>query len=178
MDAGVAFDNEIVRDDNELRQQIVDDFWRKHFYNATNRQLDQLAYAKLTPETLANSVAKWVSKPYVNVLPLQLDSACEMIEINLHRALDKAKTIWTESSEDINKLLTEYEGLKRNSYKIETLPDKLHQLDTIINTTKPGLLSKDEMKNAQLFTASVLTDKTKKTMNHHNMNFSMFGKII
>ncbi|MEE9345499.1 MAG: exodeoxyribonuclease V subunit beta [Methylococcales bacterium] len=172
LEAGVAFDNEIVRDDSELRQQIVDDFWRKQFYIATNHQLDQLASAKLTPETLANSVAKWVSKPYLNVLPLQLDSACEAIETDLQTALDKARTVWGKSSEDIKKLLIEDEGLKRNSYKIETLPDKLHELETLVNTTSSGLLSKDEMKCAQLFTASVLKEKTKK--NHQTPHHAFF----
>ena len=105
-------------------------------------------------------------KPYLNVLPLQLDSACEAIETDLQTALDKARTVWGKSSEDIKKLLIEDEGLKRNSYKIETLPDKLHELETLVNTTSSGLLSKDEMKCAQLFTASVLKEKTKK--NHPN----------
>ena len=106
------------------------------------------------------------------MLPLQLDSACESIATNVQEALDNVVTIWKKSSEVIKRLLLEDEGLKRVSYKLETLPDKLHQLETLVNTTSPGLLSKDEMKCAQLFTASVLKEKTKK--NHQTPHHAFF----
>ena len=137
LETGVAFDNEIVRDDNELRQQIVDDYWRKHFYNATNRQLDQLASAKLTPETLSKSLGNWVSKPYLKVLPLQLDSACNTIEADLQLTLDKARTVWSESAQDIKTLLTEHAGLDRRSYSKKNLPNWISQLEAMLEKIKP-----------------------------------------
>ncbi|MEE9424876.1 MAG: exodeoxyribonuclease V subunit beta [Methylococcales bacterium] len=157
LETGVAFDNEIVRDDNELRQQIVDDYWRKHFYYATNQQLDQLASAKLTPETLANSVAKWVSKPYLKVLPLQLDSACETIETDLQTTLDKARTVWATSSQEIKTLLSEHAGLDRRSYSKKNLPNWISQLEIMLETGEVDL----SLKAAERFTANGLVEKTK-----------------
>jgi exodeoxyribonuclease V beta subunit len=157
LETGVAFDNEIVRDDNELRQQIVDDFWRKHFYNATNHQLDQLASAKLTPETLANSISKWVSKPYLKVLPLQQDAACETIETDLQSTLDKARTIWSEFAQDIKILLAEHKGLDRRSYSKKNLPNWISQIEAMLETGEIDLV----LKATERFTSNGLVEKTK-----------------
>ncbi len=157
LETGVAFDNEIVRDDNQLRQQIVDDYWRQRFYNATPRQLDQLASANLTPESLANSVSNWVSKPYLNVLPLQLDSACENIETDLQLTVDKVRAIWAESSKDIKTLLVEDKGLDRRSYSKKNLPNWLSQLETMLETGEVDL----SLTATQRFTTNGLVEKTK-----------------
>ena len=172
LETNLAFDNEVIRTDNDLILEIADDFWRKQFYNATSQQLDQLSSANLTPESLASSVSKWVSKPYLNILPLQLDSGCESIESGFQESLASARLSWQAEFEEIKTLLLEHEGLKRNSYKLETLPNKLEHLDSIVNDTWFGLLSKEDLKLARLFTASELAAKTKK--NHTPPDHAFF----
>ena len=169
LETNLSFENEVVKTDSELVQEIVDDYWRKCFYDATDQQIDLLNSVNFTPETLASSLLKWVSKPYLNVLPLKQDSVCEVIEVNMQSALDKARSIWLEQSEPVKTLLLEHEGLKRNSYKTATLPAKLDQLELMLNCPNVLSYNKDDLKFARLFTETELKAKTKKNYDspHH-----------
>ena len=134
VETGVAFENELVSDDSELGQKIVDDFWRKRFFNASNQRLNQLASAGVTPETLKNSVFQWIAKPYLKILPLQQDSACQAIDNEMTLALEYARRLWGESAVEIKTLLKEHESLDKRSYSKKNVPGWIKNLEAMLES--------------------------------------------
>jgi len=67
-ETGSLFDTELVTDQTEVIQEVVDDFWRKHFYDASN-ELVNYAIPRLKGPQVFSSILFRVKSSAVKVIP-------------------------------------------------------------------------------------------------------------
>ena len=66
-EAALPFECELMDDDFELKQQLVDDFWRRHFEQAPKALLFKLQQENITPDSLLNSIRIASGTPYLQL---------------------------------------------------------------------------------------------------------------
>jgi exodeoxyribonuclease V beta subunit len=68
-ESGAAFDSELLSDDSELRDEVLDDFWRTRFYPA---DMDFFRYAtsrKVNLKLLGKLLAEGTAQPQISIVP-------------------------------------------------------------------------------------------------------------
>jgi exodeoxyribonuclease V beta subunit len=68
-ESGSLFDTELVTDQEKLKQEIVDDFWRKHFYEASPLFVNYALNNDFSPDNLLSLLSNRVSQPYLKIRP-------------------------------------------------------------------------------------------------------------
>jgi len=68
-ESGSLFDTELVTDQESLKREIVDDFWRTHFYTASSLFVNYAINTKFNPENLLSLLANRHAQPYLKIIP-------------------------------------------------------------------------------------------------------------
>lgn len=105
-ESGLLFDTELVTDPSELITGIVNDFWRKHFYNqpplaiaVADYKIDRKKLKKLADELIKPGITpdnKTENGPVEKLKEL---------EQLLKEQLEKVKTIWTANKDGISAII-------------------------------------------------------------------------
>ncbi|MBO7555357.1 MAG: UvrD-helicase domain-containing protein, partial [Neisseriaceae bacterium] len=80
-DCGVPFALEMqsMDDDNELKQTLTDDFWRK--YIANNKTAALICFnEKITPEKILNEIKSYISQPLLNKENISFEQCIQEVE--------------------------------------------------------------------------------------------------
>ena len=148
------FDTELITDERPLTEEIVEDFWRRNFYEAVPEFIRYAREKKYGPEAFLKITRNSISPPDVRIQP-------EIQPIELHslelfrNTLRKVKAAWgTARSEVIGKLKDP--GLNKTSYKN---PDVLISLMDLWMNREVGL---PFFPGWEKFTPVVLKQKTNK----------------
>ncbi|PHS26341.1 MAG: exodeoxyribonuclease V subunit beta [Methylophaga sp.] len=115
-ESGLRFEQEMVGDDNALLQSVADDFWRKYITTADKEFVAYLLAKKESTETLLQSVRSYISKPYLNVLPIpEFDIAQFMRQAQTQ--FNRVKKTWLAQQETIIATLHNKTLLNGNKYR-------------------------------------------------------------
>jgi exodeoxyribonuclease V beta subunit len=68
-ESGSLFDTELMTNQEILIREIVDDFWRMHFYRASPLFMNYVLMNKFSPESLLSILANRVAQPYLKIIP-------------------------------------------------------------------------------------------------------------
>ncbi len=99
-ESGALFDAEMITDQSHVLREIVDDFWRAHFY-ACNPLLAAAAVQNgITPETLLRDLDDLVNKPTLEVIP-PLGDQLAAARTALTTAWEKARDLWIKQGEEV-----------------------------------------------------------------------------
>ena len=117
-ESGALFDVEMVTSQEDLRKEIVEDFWRRHFYDALpafveyamNRDFNPGYFLKLLDNNAMNPDVIIVP----DVAPPEAGAIAEAVAI-FEGEISRLREIWTDSRGDILELLKST-GLKANIY--------------------------------------------------------------
>jgi exodeoxyribonuclease V beta subunit len=127
--SGILFDTELVTDQQSLVQEIVQDFWRKHFYAATPLFYEYARASGMSPDQLHSLVGKNIFNPYLKVIPVPTMPECAPLEARFLHEFESASRLWSLEKEAVRTMLLESPALKRNMYSATSIPGWVQELD-------------------------------------------------
>jgi len=117
-ESGSLFDVEMVTNQEDLRGEIVEDFWRIHFYDSLPELAEYAMNRGFSPGYLLKLLDNNAMNPDVRIVPEADPPGIAAIADSLKLfggKLDRLREMWTASREEISEKLGS-EGLKANVY--------------------------------------------------------------
>ncbi len=163
-DAALAFETELMDDDYDLMLLLLDDYWRKNFYQAPDALLALLRQKEISPDTLLNDIRNAVGKPYLKRLKpatnINIASQAEDLEKKYLTAIKS----WQHSESEIETLLREHKGLYANVLK--SLDAMITGMQTLASCSPNKLPSELPAKIEGLTRAKLRVKKNFDPINH------------
>ena len=103
-ESGVLFDTELLKDDSTLLQEVADDFWRKHFYEAPALRVSFALKNKYQPEKLLPLLRTYSRHPQLKVLSSLTGKSLSDVADELTAAFHQAAQLWRSDKDRIRKL--------------------------------------------------------------------------
>ncbi|MFZ7110375.1 MAG: exodeoxyribonuclease V subunit beta, partial [Desulfatiglandales bacterium] len=134
-ESGILFDTELVTDQEELKRDIVDDFWRRHFYEASPMFVAFALEKGFSPGDLLGLLSNRVSLPYLEVVP-QWDRLPDPSnkEGDYLKAFSEVKGMWPSAREEVATILCDHKDLSRVKYGIEKIPVWVNLMDAWLSS--------------------------------------------
>jgi exodeoxyribonuclease V beta subunit len=159
-ETGVAFDTELVANQQPLLDLAVRDFWARELYDADARFVAHLVGRKLAPPKLLELATKAASHPHVPLLPRRHDVEKQPDVAPFLGAFGRARQLWLEDRPRIEALLVEHEGFKVGRYPPAELAQWCRAMDAYLGRDDPGTsLTFGQLRK---FTTQHITDSTLK----------------
>ncbi len=162
LESGVFFDTELVVDVEQLRREIVEDFWRRHFYQGSGLFVDY-ARRRITPDSFYALLREHQAKPYLQIIPeiAVKDAGAGLTEMegDFSRAFRAMCRAWPAACHDVERILLNDENLKQTSYKRGGIPALIDAMEALASAARPTL---DLFKKFEKFTATGIAVGTKK----------------
>jgi len=112
-ESGSLYDTELVTDQAELVQEVVDDFWRRHFFCDPAPLLGYALEKRITPAYLAGFLREMVGNPKLEVVPHYDLAGLPALEERCAAAFGAVQTVWRDARGEIVDLLETHSGLSR-----------------------------------------------------------------
>ncbi|MBN1614078.1 MAG: exodeoxyribonuclease V subunit beta [Deltaproteobacteria bacterium] len=159
-ESGNLFDSKLLPDDGALKAEIVQDFWRRHFYEAPPEFVGHALSKKVGPDRYLEWIGRPSSNPDLVVLPDARPPSEDEIEgaiSDFRKVYGALRTAWPEGRGEVIEIL-KGPALKANVYgrRVDGLIDLLD--DYLYDDTFPFPPPAD----IERFTAAVLEKATKK----------------
>ena len=134
--SALPFESELLENDHELMQKLVDDFWRRNFYQAPAALLFKLAQKRITPDSLLADIYTAVGKPYLQIMKPQSGEPDAKQWAVLEEKFEAATSAWKTYRSEIISLLDNpelskayYKGLVNNRDAAFNMMDELCQFN-------------------------------------------------
>jgi len=154
------FDTEVIGDQTPLLQEIVEDFWRQHFYEASPLFI---AYATgegyQNPADLLKILGPHLGQPFLQIIPRPALPETDSQERAFEEIFGQVQEQWSFQRTPIEELLLKHRGLNRNKYRETSIPKWCQQLTALLETHSLDLLKTDFFKK---LTASHLATSVNK----------------
>ena len=121
-ESGSLFDTELIVDQEDLKKEIVDDFWRKHLYNASALFVNYALHRKSSPDSFMSLLAGRLSQPYLKIIPQLVTPDSSLEEAEFREYFNKLSKNWEGAKAEVEKILTIHKGLNRNKYRKANIP--------------------------------------------------------
>ncbi len=158
-ESGSLYDTELVTDQTELLRNIMEDFWRMHFFREPAPLLAYTLRNRQSPETFISLLKNLHAGTGVEVIPEFSDEQIAMLDKECIAAYAETSALWRDQREAITHLLGCDKGLKRSqeTYRADLLEPLFAEMDTFVAAGNPYDLFGDFKK----FTASAISEGTK-----------------
>jgi len=133
-ESGSLFDTELVTDQENLKREIVDDFWRTHFYTASSLFVNYAINNKFNPENLLSLLANRDAQPYLKIIPQVESPDTSAQEKGFLDIFNKIRKAWQSARAEVEKVLTNDEGLNRSKYSKAKIPVWIRSMDDVMST--------------------------------------------
>jgi exodeoxyribonuclease V beta subunit len=150
-ETGTSFDTELVADPRELVREVVDDFWRQHFYPAPVEFVGYCLEAQKTPDYFYRLLIR-AGRPDVTVIPVADKPSTSALGA-FRSSLEDFRSRWPESREAVIRCLndpalnatiygslnpdTKLSGLSRRELRIRNLVAHVEAMANPNNTGFP-----------------------------------------
>ncbi|BAP54931.1 exodeoxyribonuclease V subunit beta [Thioploca ingrica] len=124
-ESGVLFDTELVSDQAYLLREIVEDFWRQHFYQASPLWVSYLlnqGYHQPSKLLKILNYGQYVGQPFLNKIPQIELPVTAAKEFAFYTAFTAAQQTWQGHSAQIEELLLQDTHLNGTKYKKSSIP--------------------------------------------------------
>jgi exodeoxyribonuclease V beta subunit len=130
-ESGSLFDTELVTDQRPLLQEVVDDFWRIRFYDASPLFLAHLQSKTLqvggrseafSPEALARFASPFLGKGVLRVIPETASPDVAALEESCRQGFSRLQAEWARSGDEVRSLLLGTSVLHKGTYKPANIP--------------------------------------------------------
>jgi exodeoxyribonuclease V beta subunit len=128
-ESGTLFDTELIADQEHLKRQIVEDFWRRQFHNGSPLFIKYAMDNKCTPGHLLILLGNKVTQPYLNIIPEFEIADSSQQELDYQECFNQAREAWQAARGEVKGILTSYEGLNRNKYRKTNIPVWIYGMD-------------------------------------------------
>ncbi|MCX4186661.1 exodeoxyribonuclease V subunit beta [Methylophaga sp. OBS4] len=130
-ESGHFFDMEMVTDEQEIKQAVVDDFWRRHVSTADADFARYLLNQKQTPDTLLKAVGNLPGKPYLTYLPLpEVDP--QKMQLQAETDFNSLKQCWRDYNAEVIDIVTDNDLLKPRNYRSDWVKNWLIMLEALM----------------------------------------------
>ena len=156
-ESGAFFDAELIIDQSQILREMVDDFWRTHFY-ASDRLMTAFALKnKFTPERLLDDLQELVNKPTMIIRPDERPSKGELDEL-----WGKLRVCWEERAPEVRAIFANLYWAKGDHGKAEVVAQHLADVERCL-LGADGM--SEELACLDLFAASRIARNTRA---HHS----------
>jgi len=159
-ESGMLFDTELVKNQSQLLREIVEDFWRLHFYQTSPLFLTYaLEKAFNNPSNLLNTLnnGQYVGQAFLKIIPYHDSPSLKAEELAFNRALTATRQAWQAA--EIQDLLLNDNNLNRAKYRIGSISKWCQDLDNFLTTHQ---FSISLPKHLTQFTRSKIIQSVKK----------------
>ena len=167
-ESGSLFDTELVADQEDLKAEIIYDFWRKHFYNASQLFVHYAISQNVTPGRFLSLVDSNIYRPYLKVIPKIKSVDTSFEESNYLKSLKKVRKAWKVSRAEVEDILFNSKALNRVKYKIKNISNLVKSMDdyVVYGVSRPVLFAGFER-----FTVTEINGAIKKNYSPHRHAF-------
>ena len=158
-ESGSLFDTELITGQESLLKEIVDDFWRKHFYKESPLFVNYAINNRYSPQNFLSLLSNGSAQPYLKIVPqVEIpDSSCQERRFKL--SLDELCKAWHSARLEVEKMLVSDKGLNRNRYRKNNIPIWIRGMDHYVASRRYNPLLFNGFKK---FTTNELKVSTKK----------------
>ncbi|MCP4137309.1 MAG: exodeoxyribonuclease V subunit beta [bacterium] len=162
-ESGFLFDTELLKDQDELFRDIVDDFWRKNFYSASTL-LVRNVITRYNPASFIDLLRERSIDPSFEIIPRAEKPGMEFMEEALESLQEDYELLakeWASSGGEIIALLNQCindRGLSGTYYRKDRVPQWIENMNNYLQSELP--LS--EFKQLRYFSSTHLEKSTKK----------------
>jgi len=130
-ESGTLFDTELVTDEETLKREACDDFWRTHVSNASALFVHYVIHQNLTPGSLRNLLKNRIDQPSLRIVPPVEKVDCDPQERAFKTCFRKVQETWPSARKDVEAILTHDRTLKGNIYRKKDIPEWLEAMDRL-----------------------------------------------
>ncbi len=137
-ESGNPYDAELLSHQDLIKQEVVEDFWRKHLYGAPPLFVRYALQAGFIPDALLKLLGNWHSHPHLKILPATtaLDAAPE--EAAFLESWNAVRVSWPSARNEVASILTSSDALKRNIYGSDKIPLWIEAMSALISSPFPS----------------------------------------
>lgn len=157
-ESGCRYDTELVTDQSGLMREVVDDFWRRSFFNDTAQLLGLALRRSYSADSLKAFAQGMIGNPKLKIIPECSPELIAGLDTDCLRLFSQLQTEWRSSGGEISELLLNDKGLSK-PFKDKLLPELFAGLDSFIAGGNPYELPPD----FAMFTASGVAKGKKPT---------------
>jgi exodeoxyribonuclease V beta subunit len=129
-ESGSLFDTELMSDPSALFQEIADDYWRRHFYEAEPLRVQIALKNKLGPERLLSELELHSRHPELRILSPVDGQSPDELAAKLRRAFAEARETWRAEEAAIREIFARAADWAVSDYrKPETVAGQLAALE-------------------------------------------------
>jgi exodeoxyribonuclease V beta subunit len=135
-ESGLLFETELIKDQSNLLREIVEDFWRQHFYESSQLFISYLVENKFnTPAQFLNVLnnGQYVGQPFLKIIPEPKKLPLTPQEQQFYQALSETQAAWQTQAAEIQALLKTDENLNRQKYSKKSIPKWCQDLANFLN---------------------------------------------
>jgi exodeoxyribonuclease V beta subunit len=158
-ESGSLFDTELLTDQENLKKEIVQDFWRRHIYHESPLFVNFALANNFMPGDLLKLVSNRIIQPDFKVIPSVEIPATSSEEQEFQQAFAEVRTTWQTARSEIENILMNNENLNRSRYKPANIPIWIGLMDQTLaaDGNDPMLFDRFEK-----FTFTEIKNATKK----------------
>ena len=137
-ETGSLYDTELIKDQRALLQELLDDFWRIHFFS-DSAPLLSYALQKKASQVFASLLKELQAGAGVKVIPEFSLDAVAALEATCHNAGKETGTMWRSAKESIQGVIRSDKGLGRaaDSYRLDLIEPLFPLMDAFVEQGNP-----------------------------------------
>ncbi|WP_076791060.1 exodeoxyribonuclease V subunit beta [Chlorobium sp. KB01] len=138
-ESGSLYDTELVTDESELLREIVDDFWRHHFFSDTPDLLGFVLQQKSSPESFMKLLKGVHASGGGEIVPQFTPMEILSIEQRCMQRFNEISDLWRDEALNVQLLLQTDKGLSRSAdnYRADLLPDLFDSMERFVRSANP-----------------------------------------
>jgi len=131
--SGILFDAELVTDQENLLREVVQDFWRKHFYRASPLFFSHAAASGMNLQGLRALLTKNVFNPHLRIIPPATLPDCSALELEFRSEFEKLSELWRKERDAVEAILAGSPALNRARVRAERVPGWVREMDAYLS---------------------------------------------
>lgn len=177
-ESGSYFETEFVTDETQLRNQVIEDYWRENFY-ATQSPIDYTLASIVrsywsSPQQLLAQVASLLTNPFLIEKDGDKTSDIKGYLSEQIARVDQVKQLWLASADDILPAITS-KDIDKRSYSSKNLPKWFDEVSLWAQAPTNSLVLP---KSLARFSLTMLVEKTKSGESPQHPVFSAIETLL
>ncbi|MGL4454489.1 MAG: exodeoxyribonuclease V subunit beta, partial [Plesiomonas sp.] len=157
-ESGTLFEQTFLTDESALIQQVVLDFWRRHFYPLPLDMASVISQTWATPDALKHEVSRYLSGPMPKIKRQESDTDLVARHQKIMALITELKSAWLVVAADIEAHIAD-SGIPKNRYRKDWVAKWVGELTTWALQPTESYVHPDCLIRFKQTTLSELTSK-------------------
>lgn len=158
-ESGALLDMELVTDQEDFLVELVQDFWREHFYGESLLFTGYAMAQNLGPQALRKSIAQALHHRQIRILPAFEPVETEALEKNYSKSFELLRNGWQKWRSEVREILLKSGELNRKKYPLARVPAWIAEMEAFLGR---GWRDVNIPQSLFRFTASSIEESVKK----------------